>query len=87
MSKEPEAKPLPSKSVIDVRGLPCPVSLIRVKHQMRIAGEGVPVVIYCADALVAIDVMVWARSQGWEVTGVAGAGMPETVVQVVKSPR
>ncbi len=55
-----------SPLVIDVQQLPCPVSFIRVKQAMRTINSGNPVTVHCADFVIALDVVAWARNRGWE---------------------
>lgn len=72
--------------VIDVRALACPASILRVKRALQSLGPGARATVLCADAVVALDVEVWARTHSFAVDAAPADAMVRVRVPMSTAP-
>lgn len=73
--------PARSKTIVDARGLRCPLPLVKAKLAMEELAEGDELLVLATDPEAAIDLAAWAADQGHVLSERVGEGWSEYLLR------
>ncbi len=62
----------PQPTVLDCRGLTCPMPLLKTQHAVAKLGEGQVLEVWTTDPETELNVRAWAKAAGHQVTSLPG---------------
>lgn len=74
MNGRGEGSPVPGETVVDARGLLCPLPLVRLTERVASVPPGAVLVLLADDPAAEEDVRLWCRGRGHELLDVAREG-------------
>jgi tRNA 2-thiouridine synthesizing protein A len=70
-----------SETIVDARGLRCPLPLVKAKVAMEELAAGQELLVLATDPEAAIDLAAWASDQGHALTERRGEGWSEYLLR------